>query len=420
MKPRKIAPALSLILLLIVQLACSGLNKPGTPDTVATLNGLYTSAAQTSTMIAVTVTPGLPIPTASPIQVQPSSTPFVLPATVPAARCDAAAYIKDVTVSDGTVLGRNTTFTKTWRLQNVGTCSWTPSYALVFVSGDIMSGPTVISLPGNVNPGQTVDLSVTLTSPNKDGHYRGYWKLRNPSNALFGIGDQANTAFWADINVSGPSYAAYDFVANYCRADWENNNNSLPCPGNENSGNGYVIKLNMPRLESGDKLDSPSLLTVPKSSNNGTIIGTYPSFTVKSGDHFQSLLSCQYRASRCDVLFSLKYKTGGQTRTLGTWHEVNEGLYYTVDVDLSGLEGQTVKFILTVSANGSARDDEAIWVAPRIIRLGPPPPTATPSVTSTATLTPTVTATPTPTFTFTPTFTATATHTETPTLTPTP
>ena len=284
--PNKRSLSLFLALLVSIQLACNASTGLATPNTVATLDGLYTAAAQTGTAASVqgvpTATPGLPLPTASPIQQIPTSTPFILlPTSRPVSRCDSASFVKDVSISDGTALASGAVFTKTWRLQNTGTCSWTPSYALVFVSGDAMNGPAVVGLSGNVNPGQTIDLSVTLTSPSQDGHYRGYWKLRNASNALFGIGDNAETAFWVDINVKGPSYTAYNFVSNYCAASWENNNNPLPCPGAEGAGSGFVIQLNAPKLENGVKADAPSLLTVPKNSNNGLIMGTYPAFRVR-------------------------------------------------------------------------------------------------------------------------------------------
>jgi hypothetical protein len=381
-------------LLIIVQLACNAPVAPATPDTIATLNGLYTVAAQTGTSAATqgisSPTPGLPLPsaspalpTASPIVPMPTSTPIILPSTAPtiASRCDAAAFVKDITIADGTALSGGAKFTKTWRLKNAGTCSWTSSYALVFVNGDAMNGPTVVSLPGNVNPGQTIDLSVNLTAPVKDGHYRGYWKLRNASNVMFGIGASADTSFWVDINVKSSSYIAYDFVNGLCEASWISVNTTLPCPGKEDDQRGYAIIIKSPKLENGNKIDDPSLLMVPYNSKNGVLYGIYSSFTVREGDRFRALLSCRYNHDRCDVNFRLDFRSDGKTQTLGTWREVYEGKYYTVDLDLSELEGKTGKFILMVNANGSARDDEAIWVAPRIVRLGAPLPTSTPSIT---------------------------------------
>jgi hypothetical protein len=40
----------------------------------------------------------------------------------------------------------------------------------------------------------------------------------------------------------------------------------------------------------------------------------------------------------------------------------------TVDLDLSALAGQEVKFTLTVLALGTASGDRAVWVQPRITR----------------------------------------------------
>ncbi|MCK7522157.1 MAG: hypothetical protein MZV64_33005 [Ignavibacteriales bacterium] len=59
-----------------------------------------------------------------------------------------------------------------------------------------------------------------------------------------------------------------------------------------------------------------------------------------------------------------------------------------MDIDLSFLSGQKVKFILTILANGSSHEDYGLWVNPSITRQSAQPPTATP----TPTLSPTVTA----------------------------
>lgn len=415
---KKSLTTISGIAILAVFLSACSLGVNVTPDAAATLNPLYTAAAQTlqamvtqqpsSTPEGVVAT-STPFPTSTPILAFPTST--AINTSVPVTRCDAAAFVKDVTIPDGSNLSPGKSFSKTWRLQNVGTCSWNSSYALIFVNGDGMSAPSVVGLPGNVNPGETMDVTVNLVSPSKKGHYRSYWKLRNASGVLFGIGTGADTAFWVDINVLGKEYAAYDFVDRACDAEWESNRGILPCPGIKDDDDGYALQLSDPRLENGTRVDQPGLLTVPRHTKNGYISGKYPAFNVQEGDRFVTSVNCEYNANTCNVLFQLEYKVGdGKVKTLKEWHEIYEGQSYPVDIDLSFLAGKNVKFFLTVSANNTKGKDYALWIAPRIIRQGTPPPTAT------------VTASPTMTVTASPTATATetGTATETPTATNTP
>ena len=83
-------------------------------------------------------------------------------------------------------------------------------------------------------------------------------------------------------------------------------------------------------------------------------------------------------------------------RHIGQWNEAFDGQWYSLDIDLSALKGQNVKFILTVFANGSSFKDFAIWIGPQLLRPGTPPPTFTPTATATATPTETPTPTATP------------------------
>lgn len=117
---------------------------------------------------------------------------------------DKASFVTDVTVPDGSDFDKGEAFTKTWRLRNDGSCTWTSSYALAFDHGDQMGAPASQSLAGAVPPGSTVDISVDLTAPNEYGQYQGFYKLRNNSNVLFGIGAGGNTAFWVQIDVPEP------------------------------------------------------------------------------------------------------------------------------------------------------------------------------------------------------------------------
>lgn len=188
---------LLMVACLPVAMLTSPLFRPAqpTPDTFATLQVVVSQTVSAMTQTAPTQTP-IPV-TATPVP--PTSTP--LPTATAVSYCDWVTFVKDVTVLDGTKFAPGETFMKTWRLKNRGTCTWTADYMLVFTSGDSMGSTTAIRLPGNVAPGQSVDVSVTLTAPNKRGDYLGYWMLRNPSGVLFGYGDRANQAFYVDIDV---------------------------------------------------------------------------------------------------------------------------------------------------------------------------------------------------------------------------
>lgn len=166
-------------------------------DSVATVQAMVTQTIIAMTQNAPTQTPIPATPFPSTNTPGPTNTPLPTPTT--ASYCDWVSFIKDVSIPDGTRLTVGDTFTKTWRLKNRGICTWTSDYMLVFTSGDSMGGTTAVRLPGNVAPGQIVDVSITLTVPANRGHYTSYWMLRNPSGVLFGYGDSANKAFYVDI-----------------------------------------------------------------------------------------------------------------------------------------------------------------------------------------------------------------------------
>ncbi|MGB7538962.1 MAG: NBR1-Ig-like domain-containing protein [Anaerolineales bacterium] len=127
----------------------------------------------------------------------PSVTPSVTLTAVP---CNWAQFVADVNYPDDTELGLSDSFTKTWRLKNIGSCTWTSGYALVFDHGDPMGAPAAQQLTaGTVAPGGTIDVSVNLITPNVAGTYQGFFKLRASDNAIFGIGADANTAFWVKV-----------------------------------------------------------------------------------------------------------------------------------------------------------------------------------------------------------------------------
>ncbi len=196
-----------LALLLLGALWLAACNLPEatpTPITFPTsqLSTLLPSQAVTPTSMAmptlqVTPQPYTPWPTNTPKPPSPTSTPITRP-------CNMAAPGDpiDITIPDGTVLKPGETFTKVWRLINAGTCTWTNQYALVWFSGPQLGAPQAVALSGDVPPGHAVDIAIDMVAPLEPGTYQSYWKLRDPSGVLFGIGPGAGAPFWVKIVVA--------------------------------------------------------------------------------------------------------------------------------------------------------------------------------------------------------------------------
>jgi hypothetical protein len=150
---------------------------------------------------SATATPEI-LPTASPV---PSNTPTVTLTPIP---CNAAKFISDISFPDDTEMLINNEFVKTWRLQNVGSCSWAPAYQLVFTAGDQMGAPNSQPMTGVVvPPNGTSDVSVSLKAPNAEGVYKALFKLKAADGAIFGIGPAANGPFWVQIKAVAPAVA---------------------------------------------------------------------------------------------------------------------------------------------------------------------------------------------------------------------
>ena len=309
---------------------------------------------------------------------------LAVPSQASAAVCYQAQFVADVTVPDGTRYNPDTAFKKTWRLRNIGTCSWNSTdVSMFFESGSQMGAPASVPVPSTVAPGSTVDIPVDMKAPSTAGHYIGYWKFKSSQGTVFGIGVDANKAWWVEINVAGSTTTgvAYDFTANASSATWTSGAGGLTFPGTDNDVKGFALKLDKPKFESNVEATQPGLLFAPQQITNGFIQASYPAFAVQSGDRFQATVGCQVGATSCYVAYRLDYKVGSAVRTFWTFREKFEGLTYTANLNLSPLAGQNVEFILYISAYGSPVGDRAIWGNPVIVRSGsnvtPPAPTVT-------------------------------------------
>lgn len=93
-----------------------------------------------------------------------------------------AQFVADVTIPDGTPIRPRTEFTKTWRIRNTGTCTWSAAYFLA------PPAPTAAVTPLRVDhhiipvvpPGEQTELSITFLAPPIPGYFRSEWQLQPP------------------------------------------------------------------------------------------------------------------------------------------------------------------------------------------------------------------------------------------------
>jgi hypothetical protein len=187
-----------IILLSLLLSACNLRFGTGPTQTQESPDAVYTHAAETMsselTRVAgqATSTTELPAVPTNTNTTAPTNTTAYTPTKTPIP-CLLVGYSDatiDVTVPDFTIMSPGQLFTKTWRLTNIGTCTWNSSYQLVFDHGDGMGATSTYAqtlTSGTVAPGQTVDVSVNLTAPATSGTYTGYWRFRDPNGVYFGI-----------------------------------------------------------------------------------------------------------------------------------------------------------------------------------------------------------------------------------------
>jgi hypothetical protein len=155
-----------------------------------------TNTVKPTATLYYTETPSLPSLTVTPF---PTETPK--PGEVIEEGCNEAMYMADVTIPDKTEIYADHKFVKTWRLLNTGTCAWTTKYSMYFVSGRQMFGPDRVNVfPLQVEPGQSIDISVTLRAPKVSGVIRGYWGLKDQYGNPFGMGSEGDP-FYVEIKV---------------------------------------------------------------------------------------------------------------------------------------------------------------------------------------------------------------------------
>ena len=203
-----------IIILAFLLAACGSGEQEPTQDPNLIITQAYETARASFTQTAMaepsptfTIPPAIePSPTFTSTVVAQTNTPFPTQPSSPSgpvlSTCDLASFVDDITIPDGTELAPGQTFTKTWRIQNDGTCTWTPDYQLLYYGGEIMSAETAYALTDTeIAPGDTLDISIEMTAPTAEGSYTMWWIMRNANGENFGV-DASGGAIYVQIVVS--------------------------------------------------------------------------------------------------------------------------------------------------------------------------------------------------------------------------
>lgn len=144
-------------------------------------NEVATAAAQTieAKYPSTEEPPAIP-PTAT---AYPTYTVAVSPTATPKP-CNKAKFISE-TVQDGTEFNANEDFTKTWRVENVGTCTWNTKYKVALQSGDSMGLGGFKYFTQVIQPGEFMDVVLDLEAPAESGEYTTWFQLKDDSGVKF-------------------------------------------------------------------------------------------------------------------------------------------------------------------------------------------------------------------------------------------
>jgi hypothetical protein len=194
MKIKFIITAL-LLATLIVACGPSATPAESTPDVAAVRTSAASTVVSQFTLTAAAFTVTGPAPTedvptlgVTATATQPAVAQVTNAEGTTVALCDKYAWdpaTVDVNVPDNTPMSPGQDFVKTWKIKNIGSCTWVEGYTMIYSYGyEKMSGQPQ-ALAATVEPGDEVDISVNFKAPDLPGTYTSYWTLQNPKGIAF-------------------------------------------------------------------------------------------------------------------------------------------------------------------------------------------------------------------------------------------
>lgn len=154
------------------------------------MDAIRTEAVKTHlaslTQVLVVLPTVTPTPTAEPSATPTLEATATLETPAAANPCYKLLWIEDRSIPDGSQMKANEVFTKTWYVQNNGSCAWAPGFTFRHVGGERMEGqPLVLTEP--IPVGAKREISIQLVVPSgQNGLVQSSWRMSDKNGAFFG------------------------------------------------------------------------------------------------------------------------------------------------------------------------------------------------------------------------------------------
>lgn len=223
MNKKRILTLLPLVLAAVLLAACGPSAEENSAAVLTQAAQIFSdSLTQTAAAAPPTATATPVPPTATNTPLPPTNTPTITgtpPTSTPSPTQQQAsgggsggnkpgclrAELGYETIPDGTKVEINQPFIKIWTFKNVGTCTWTQGFSLVWQQGEAFGTKGTINFSDftdvDILPGEHLTVKVNMLAPGQEGEYKGYWLLRSDGGLLFGLGPDGRSWFWTEVQV---------------------------------------------------------------------------------------------------------------------------------------------------------------------------------------------------------------------------
>ena len=111
-----------------------------------------------------------------------------------------ARFVSDINIPDGTVVERGEWITKTWELENYGTCIWNENYKVVWTDENYDNDQKLFDIGINLQPGERGEISVSFPVVG-EGNTHISFVLASSEGETFGLGERGIGDLYIEYNV---------------------------------------------------------------------------------------------------------------------------------------------------------------------------------------------------------------------------